>query len=226
MRMKKSSFISALALVLLIAAMSASCNGVRPGPGEEAVLVMKPWFFGRGGVYETPVKTGLAWVAPSTDDIIVNMQPLQFEEKYCDLMSRDSVPLCFDTFTRMQVTDSVKLIRVFGKNWYVNNVQAEYSNRVRQAVKKHGLNETAIETSAIEEIDDEVTNGPFVYVNKIDKDGKISIVKTEKRADAGMHGAEPHSRKIHLHLVRLDEPVQLNVDGEDHYGEEECGAQQ
>lgn len=186
-------------LLLLLAAMSTGCNGVRPGPGEEAVLVMKPWIFGHGGIDETPIKTGLAWVAPSTSEVIVNMQPMQFEEKYYDLMSRDGVPLSFDTFTRVQVLDSVKLIRDWGENWYANNIQAEYGNRVRQAVKKHGLNETAIETSAIEEIDDEVTNGPFVYESITDKDGKVSIVKTAKRADAGMVG----------YLATLGIPVKL-----------------
>ena len=30
-----------------------------PDPGQEAVLVRKPWLFGHGGVEGTPVKTGL-----------------------------------------------------------------------------------------------------------------------------------------------------------------------
>lgn len=46
------------------------------------------------------------------------------------------------------------MISKFGEKWYENNVQAEFVNRVRQAIRKHGMNETAISTKAIDEIDE------------------------------------------------------------------------
>ena len=68
---------------------------------------------------------------------------------------------------RLQVTDSVTLIRDFGPKWYENNILAEFQNRVRQAVRKHGMNETAISTKAIEEIDDEITKSMETYLQSI-----------------------------------------------------------
>jgi regulator of protease activity HflC (stomatin/prohibitin superfamily) len=85
------------------------------------------------------------------------MQPIQYNEHFEDLMSSDGVPLDFDSIIRLKVIDSVSLIRDFGPNWYEKNVQAEFRNRVRQAVRKHGMNETAIDTKAIDAIDAEVS---------------------------------------------------------------------
>lgn len=139
---------------------------VRVDPGEEAVLVAKPWVFGHGGIYESPVKTGLAWIAPTTQAFKVSVLPWQYSLHFEDLMSLDGVPLDFDAIIRLQVTDSVKLIKEFGEGWYANNVKAEFSNRVRQAVRKHGMNETAISTKAIEEIDNEISEAMSKYLKE------------------------------------------------------------
>ena len=70
-----------------------------------------------------------------------------------DMMSSDGVPLDFHSALRLQVTDSVTLIRSFGPDWYKNNLEQQFSTMVRQAVRKHGMNETAISTTAIDSID-------------------------------------------------------------------------
>ena len=85
------------------------------------------------------------------------MRPQQFPVHFDDFMSSDGVPLDFDAVIRLQVTNSVSLIRDFGPDWYNLNVKAEFANRVRQAVRKHGMNETAIDTKAIDAIDKEVS---------------------------------------------------------------------
>jgi regulator of protease activity HflC (stomatin/prohibitin superfamily) len=160
--MKKIEAVLVLYVLLLVA---NSCYRIKPGAGEEAVMIEKPFFFGDGGVDPAPVRSGSEWVAATTDYTMVDMKPLQFEEKFDDLMSSDGVPLDFDAFIRLRVTDSVKLVSKFGKHWYENNIRTEFRNRVRQAVRKHGLNETAIDTTAIEAIDQEVTNGMVAMVN-------------------------------------------------------------
>ena len=160
--MKRTMF--AIGIVVLMMVISLGCNSVKPGFGEEAVLIMQPVLFGHGGVDPTPVKAGQEWVAPTTHEIIVDMKPMQFDEHFEDLMSSDGVPLDFDAALRLRITDSVRLVSAFGPEWYKSNVKAEYRNKVRQAVRKHGLNETAIDTKAIEIIDDEVSNGMTAYL--------------------------------------------------------------
>jgi regulator of protease activity HflC (stomatin/prohibitin superfamily) len=153
-----------LIVVLFLLLFTVGCSTVSPNAGEEAVLIKKPLLFGHGGVESEPIKTGLTVVALTTDSVVVNMQPQQFSVHFDDLMSSDGVPLDFDAVIRVQVIDSVGLIKSFGPKWYEQNVEAELRNRVRQSVRKYGMNETAINTSAIEHIDDEVSTAMEKYI--------------------------------------------------------------
>lgn len=155
--------IATIIISAMVFMMAVVCKFASPDAGTEAVLIMKPWFFGHGGVEPVPVKTGRAIIVVSTDVVIVDMRPTQYALHLDDFMSADGVPLDFDAVLRLQVIDSVKLIEGFGERWYEVNVAAEFSNRVRQAVRKHGMNETAIETKAIEAIDEEVTQSLQQY---------------------------------------------------------------
>jgi len=147
--MKKIIAAAALALV-------SACSNVTTEANEEKVLNAKPVFFGSGGVYDQPVK-GSEWVAWSTQAIPVNMQPEQHTFELNDLMTSDGVPLDFDASVVTQVTDSVGLIKRFGTGWYDNNLRTELLSYIRDAVKKHGMNETAITSSAAASIDAEVS---------------------------------------------------------------------
>lgn len=155
-----------LKLFIMVGLVGVSgCTTVAPGAGEEAVLIEQPWIFGHGGVVGEPVKTGLGFYAPSTHGVIVNMQPMQFNVHFEDFMSKEGVPLDFDAALRLRVTDSVRLVAKFGITiddkgvpvWYTNNIAKEFETAVRQAVRKHSMNETAISTTAIEEIDREIS---------------------------------------------------------------------
>lgn len=158
--MRNTLLITAAAIAL------AGCGSVKVDAGQEAVLTKQPIFFGHGGVEPSPVTTGRTFVAWSTKATIVDMRPIQAEVSFEDLMSKDGIPLHFDSVIRFRVTDSVRLIKEFGAEWYANNLEAELRNRVRQAVRKHGMNETAIDTSAIESIDNEVTLQMRDYIKR------------------------------------------------------------
>jgi regulator of protease activity HflC (stomatin/prohibitin superfamily) len=162
-------------VVLLLSLVSTACSSVTPGAGEQAVLVYKPWIFGHGGVDKNAVTTGQTWVAWSTEAHVVSTTPRQFNVHFEDMMSAEGVPLDFDAVIRLQVTDAVAMVEKFGvaemgKNghtapaWYWNNVYKPFETAVRQAVRKHGMNETAISTTAIDAIDDEISATMLAYL--------------------------------------------------------------
>ena len=153
-------------LLVCVMMMLSGCERVAPGAGYEAVLIQKPIIFGHGGIVGTPVKTGSEYVALSTEAVLINMQPQQFQEHFDDLMSSDGVPLDFDSVIRLKVIDSVALVKNFGGKWYEQNIESELRNRVRQAVRKHGMNETAIDTHAIDKIDEEITSAMKDYLKE------------------------------------------------------------
>jgi regulator of protease activity HflC (stomatin/prohibitin superfamily) len=154
-------------IIAICACFLSACTPVPVAENEQAVLIMKPWFFGHGGVSEESVKTGLIWKAWSTDAVYVWMAPEQKEEAFEDLMTSDGVPLSFDAFIRLQVKDCVPLIRDFGVNWYKYNVKEAFRTAVRNAVRKRGMNETAISSSAIDEIGAEVNEAMKAYIDSI-----------------------------------------------------------
>ncbi|MBM3271722.1 SPFH domain-containing protein [Candidatus Kaiserbacteria bacterium] len=153
-----------LLVLIVMYGVSSLLFSVMPPAGFEAVLTDYPILFGQGGVEAQPVKAGRTFKLPWTHATLVDMRPQQKIEHFDDLMSSDGVPLDFDAAVRLQVVDSVALISRFGEDWYDRNIATEFRNHVRQSVRKHGMNETAIQTTAIDAIDMEVTSALQTYL--------------------------------------------------------------
>jgi regulator of protease activity HflC (stomatin/prohibitin superfamily) len=92
------------------------------------------------------------------------MRPRQQEVTFDDLFTADGVPLDFHSAIQYRINDSVKLVRDFGADdgpngmgFFARNLEQSYRMIVRDAVKKHGLNEMAITVTAAQSVDDEVT---------------------------------------------------------------------
>jgi regulator of protease activity HflC (stomatin/prohibitin superfamily) len=145
-----------IAIALTGMGLIIGCHSYAPNAGHEIVLVKKPIFFGHGGVDPNPVKTGRTYAAISTDGVDVNMQPHKYDVNLPDTMTKDGVPIEFHAIMVLKVTDSVALIRSFGPDWYSNNLEEPFRTMVRQAVRRRGMNETAISTTALDEIDNEI----------------------------------------------------------------------
>jgi regulator of protease activity HflC (stomatin/prohibitin superfamily) len=152
-------------LVLVAVLAMAGCSSFSPDAGHEIVLIDKPWLFGHGGVEANPVKAGLTFGALTTHGIDVYMQPQKFETELADTMTADGVPITFHAIMVLQVTDSVGLIKTFGPAWYQNNLEEPFKTMVRQAVRKRGMNETAISTTALDTIDAEIHDALVAFIH-------------------------------------------------------------
>jgi len=150
------------ALLLLLAA----CSTYAPDAGHEVVLIKKPWLFGHGGVVDTPVQTGRTFTAITTEGVDVYMQPQKYDTEMHDTMTSDGVPISFHAIVVLQVADSVALIKGFGPNWYANNLEEPFKTMVRQAVRKHEMNETAISTTALDAIDAEIRDNLIAFIKE------------------------------------------------------------
>jgi len=159
--------IAAVVVVMLLVVTSCNVQRIQPDVGYEAVLVKKPRFFGSGGVDKTPIKTGSTYVVSTTEAIMVNMQPQLFSFTADDMMTDGGIPLHLDPKIRLEVIDSVGLIEGFGAEWYQKNVETEFQAAVRQAVRKHGMNELAIQTTGLEAVDKEVSQYMTSYLKSI-----------------------------------------------------------
>jgi regulator of protease activity HflC (stomatin/prohibitin superfamily) len=153
-------------LLSIVALLLSACSVYAPDAGHEVVLIEKPWFFGHGGINPTPVKTGRTYAAISTQGVDVYMQPQKFDTEMHDTMTSDGVPISFHAIVVLQVADSVALITNFGPDWYRNNLEEPFKTMVRQAVRKRGMNETAISTTALDEIDAEIHDAFLAFLKE------------------------------------------------------------
>lgn len=128
-----------LFLSLTMALSVTSCTAVRVEADEEAVLIMKPWFFGHGGVSSNPVSSGLEWCALTTDYALFKITPQRYDEIFDDIFSNDNTPLDFNTYIRIQIQKGKTplLLQNYGVDWYDNNICVTYRNKTREYVSMY-----------------------------------------------------------------------------------------
>ena len=205
----------AISLVLggfAVMAAFAACSTVQPDAGHEAVLVRKPLIFGSGGVDSTPVKTGLKYVAFTTEGIDVNMQPRRIDVEFNDLMTSDGVPIDFHAVLTLQVIDSVKLVRDFGADmaanaapgFWLRNLDQPFRTAVRDAVKAHGMNEMAIQATAADEVDRAVTD----HLLNIVKETGVPV----KILDVSLGRANPPDAILHQRVETAAQEQRINTE--------------
>ena len=165
-------------LILIATMMLAGCGYASVDAGEEGVLVYRPWFFGHGGIDSTPITTGSTVVASSTEVHNIPITPLAFNINFDDIMPNNGIPLDFQTTVRLQITDSVAIVRdwngahknaegVLDHLWFHANVSQEYGKIVRAAVRRHDLNSLAMTGTAVEAVDQEVNRNLAAYLRRI-----------------------------------------------------------
>jgi regulator of protease activity HflC (stomatin/prohibitin superfamily) len=209
--MKKAAFAMMLG-VFFLAAMMTACSTVQPDAGHEAVLVRKPLIFGSGGVDPTPVKTGLKYVAFTTQGVDVNMQPRRIDAEFTDLMTSDGVPIDFHAVLTIQVIDSVRLVRDFGADmgpngtpgFWTRNIDQPFRTAVRDSVKKHGMNEMAIQATASEDVDNVVTQ----HLLNIVKETGVPI----KVLDVSLGRANPPDAILHQRVETAAQEQRINTE--------------
>lgn len=135
-------------IFLLSLPLFSACHAVSIDPGQEAVLTDRPYFFGHGGVNSQPVGTGLTWAWWTTDATLVDVKPVQYDEAFGDMMSKDNVPVHFNVFIKTKVRNTPVLVEKFGPGWYEMNVKEPFRTVVRNLCKKYDMNQLVSSTEA------------------------------------------------------------------------------
>lgn len=148
------SAVMAFALIFLV----SGCTSVTPGPGEEAVLIDKPYLFGSEGVRrDETIKTGRSFEWFSTDYVLVNMTPQTADLSFNDFSSSDNILLDFSTTIQYRVTDAALMIDKFGPQWLKNNIESQYTAIVRNEVKGRTMSQMMSNVEVAQAVDDAVT---------------------------------------------------------------------
>ena len=157
--------------------MMTSCHGVRPNADEEAVLIKKPWFFGHGGVEDTPVTTGCTWCWWSTSSETFKIVPVKYEEKLDDIISNENTPLDFQTKNILKVKSGKTpiLLKNYGTNWYNTNIKEVYTNMTRHYVSQYSPFDLTSNREVIAHIDSCVKKGMVKYIAQLSKEKEFPV---------------------------------------------------
>lgn len=157
----KTKILIALTLILSL----TSCHYVSPDADEEAVLIMKPFIFGHGGVVDEPVQTGLTWCWWTTHSETFKITPVRYDEAFDDIFSNDNTPLDFHSYINIQVVAGKTpiLLKNYGKDWYKTNIQVPYRNYTREEVSKYSPFDLISNREVLNKIDHAI----MVKMNKL-----------------------------------------------------------
>lgn len=166
-----------LSLVLILVATLSSCSFSTVDADEEAVLVKQPWFIGHGGVCPTPITTGNTWTAWTTDIVRFKITPVQYDEKFTDIMSSDNTPVDLTAHVLIQINkgQTPLLLQKFGKDWYLNDIQKDLCNEVRNEISKYPMMELTCKRTIYDNASSRIEN---VLKNKVQRERiPITIMK-------------------------------------------------
>jgi regulator of protease activity HflC (stomatin/prohibitin superfamily) len=147
----------------------SSCTVVSVDPGEEAVLVEKPWIFGEGGVAKNVIPTGRQYVAISTDYQIFKIVPVTYTEEFKDMIPSDNTPVSFNAYIKLQIQagNSPALYTKFGQDWYTNSIKEAFRTMVRTKASQYRMFELASDRKVSDSIQNFLTDELTKYINKL-----------------------------------------------------------
>lgn len=150
-------YIAAFVLFLTLTVYALGTSWVSVNPGEEAVLVDKPRFWGDEGVRKKPLKEGRMLVWDSTEARLIKMTPHAIKIPFDDLSSKDNILLDFESTITLRVTDSVRMVD-FGNDWFDHNLASPYRAIVRDVVKKETMSDVMSDSKTAATMDAAITS--------------------------------------------------------------------
>lgn len=152
----KLSF-SKLYVAMTAVALLAGCTVVSTDPTEAGVLIDKPILFGRGGIRMDDVRAPgtRSYAVFSVNKKYVTVAPQQVAVPFDDYASVDNILLDFNTSIQYRITDPAKIV-TFGDNWFKTNIEQQYSEIVRNEVKKYTMKQMMSDSDTAHKLDAEV----------------------------------------------------------------------
>jgi regulator of protease activity HflC (stomatin/prohibitin superfamily) len=129
-------------IVALLALMYlSSCGPASIEAGNEGVMVMKPWFFGHGGVSHESISTGLIWKVWTTDVYEYNLKPVQSDEQFDNIVTLDNNPVDFHAYIELQLMEGKawELHERWGSAFYANKIQEKFRFEIRNQCRHYTM---------------------------------------------------------------------------------------
>jgi len=156
-------------LLVITTVAFSSCYRVKPSGNQESVLIYQPYFFGHGGVEPTPVASGSEWCACTTDHVEFSLVPINTEEKFELVVTKDNTPVTCIVNIQTQVIkgQTPELYKKYGTDWYNNNVAPYFRTSCRNEIAKYELFELAAKRETTTKIEQVLLSKMQDYIKKL-----------------------------------------------------------
>ena len=138
-------------LLVCLTVLIYGCGFPSVDPGNEGVMVKKPFIFGSGGINDNPYKPGRYFTAITTSIVEYNMRPQVFTEKFNILMIDSKLNISFDVYLKLRIKENKTpdMLKTIGrpveddnkKNWYTTVIQPDFRAAVREVISTYKTDE-------------------------------------------------------------------------------------
>ena len=154
-----------------------SCSLSTVDGDEEGVFIMKPWFFGGGGVDENALREGSSWRAWSTEFVTYKKIPVKYTEVFDDVFCDDNTPLDLSAHITLKVIDgkSPVLHKNYGPEWYTNNVKENFREIVRNFISTYDMYTLVSNREVYDKVKADITEKMQTYFDKLNSNKEFPI---------------------------------------------------
>lgn len=156
-------------ILSIITIVLTGCYRVQPNPGQESVLVYKPYLFGHGGVDEDPVSTGSTWCWATTEHMEFAITPMTITEEFENMIPSDNTPVSFSAYLKVQIKkgQTPTLYKNFGEKWYDNNLKPSFRTMVRDKASAFKMFDLASKREISSKLEQDIFKDICDYVKKL-----------------------------------------------------------
>lgn len=170
--MKKSMLSALLSIVMLTSCSLSTVDG-----GQEGVFVLKPMFFGKGGVDETPLKEGSEWRVFSTDFYVYDVTNRKYSENLDDIATNETTPVDMNAhlFIRVKPGCSPKLHNNYGPDFYNRNLKEVFRKYIRDFVSRYDMMTLVSDREIYDEIEPIIKEQITKHIENLSKTKELPI---------------------------------------------------
>ena len=171
--MKKFIFMTALLSIF----MFTSCSLATVDGGQEGVFVLKPMFFGNGGVDENPLKEGSEWKAFTTDFYVYDVTNRKYSENLDDIATNETTPVDMNAhlFIRIKPGCSPKLHNNYGPDFYNRNLKEVFRKYIRDFVSRYDMMTLVSDREIYDEIEPIIKDQITKHIENLSKTKEFPI---------------------------------------------------
>ena len=156
---------------------ATSCSLASVNGDEEGVFIMKPMFFGQGGVRKEALKQGSEWMVVTTDFYTYKKVPVKYTEIFDDVFCDEQTPLDLSAHIMLKIISGKGpvLLMNYGEDWYANNIKENFREIVRNFISTYSMNTLVSDREVYDKVKVDIAEKMQAHFNKLNAEAEFPV---------------------------------------------------